>query len=259
MHIAVNGLNARYRRPKRALYQNLTVDFPDGKVTGLFGPNGVGKSTLLRLLAHLEDGIISNALVAAKWATPNAYVAYVPQGYTASLMPWFPVDENISLPLIATPASSRVQAAAECAALKDHFKISYPPELTSALSGGQQQTIVLLRALIRKPELLLLDEPFSALDVYTGALFRENYFRYLRDHDITTIFVTHDLRECIRFSDRILFLKRDKAQQKDDPGLASAELVEFPSDHRQSVASQVYLDGLEESLEPRFKVGSRQR
>ena len=211
MRITVAALNARYQSSRKPLYSGFSADFPDGKITGLFGPNGVGKSSLLRLLAHLTDGMVSNADRSVTWDVTDGYISYVPQGYSACMMPWLSVDENVYLPLYPLPNINHQEITDRCAALKEVFDIAYDSKYPTGLSGGQQQIIVLLRALIRRPDFLILDEPFSSLDIYSGAQFRERYMGYLKDHRITTVFVTHDLHECARFSDRIMFLDSDES------------------------------------------------
>ena len=243
MRIEINGLTARYAASKQPLYGKLDAWFPDRRITGLFGPNAVGKSTLVRLLGHLEEGIISNSAEAIVQSPDNAYIAYVPQRYAQSLLPWMSIDDNISLPLTVLSDRGTAEIASHCLVLKEAFNIRHTTRYTSGLSGGQQQIVVLLRAIIRHPDLLLLDEPFSALDIYSGSQFRDAYFRYLNDNGITTIFVTHDLHECIRFSDRIMFL------QKATDGSAFIQAVEdFPENHKVFVRNDGYLSAMAERL-----------
>lgn len=243
MQISIASLNAKYLTSKTPLYAGLSVVFPDEKITAIFGPNGVGKSTLLRVIARLEDSLVSNGKLATQWADPGGFLSYVPQGYAASLMPWMTIEDNLTLPVSVCGNLGQEELANRGNSLKSRFGISYTAKYPTNLSGGQQQTVVLLRALVRKPDFLLLDEPFSALDVYSGLHFRETYIQYLQEHSIAAAFVTHDLRECVRFSDRIVFLGKEQS------GATAVKMVkEFSDTHRHDVKSPIYLDPLVSSL-----------
>ncbi len=174
------------------------VDIAPASIVALVGPSGCGKSTLLRLVAGLEA---PSAGTLARAATRLAFVFQQP-----TLMPWARVAANIRLPLdlegvARETARARAHEAAAQVGLAD-FVDARPHEL----SGGMQMRVSIARALVTDPELLLLDEPFGALDDLT----REKLDGELRTlhtrRGFTALFVTHDLREAVWLADRVLVL-----------------------------------------------------
>ncbi len=207
MQVTIQDLTVRRANSRKVLYSGLSLNIPSEAITGVFGANGLGKSTLLRLLAGVTSGFASNAATAITRSQEDAYTAYVPQNYAASLMPWMSVSENVAIPLRAQKLHFEAAIRKASNALLSQFGVDFCDVPTFRLSGGQQQKVVLLRSISRKPDLLLLDEPFSAIDMYGGAAFRDAFFRHVRKEQITTLFVTHDTTELTRYSDRVILLK----------------------------------------------------
>ena len=176
-----------------------------GEFVALLGPSGSGKSTVLNMIATLlkpSDGVITidGAAVVAGKATPN--VGYVFQ--RDALFPWRTVADNIGygLDLAGTLKAERATRVAACVAqagLKG-FENAYP----ATLSGGMRQRVSLMRALIVEPQILLMDEPFGALDTHTKIDMHDVLLRIWDKSKQTVVFVTHDLGEALTLADRII-------------------------------------------------------
>jgi len=180
--------------------EDLSLDVRPGEFLALLGPSGCGKSTLLRLIAGLDppDG----GEIAITGAGPS--LAYVFQD--ASLMPWRTVLGNVVLPLeLAGQPRGEREAAAR--ALLDAVGLSSAaPRYPGELSGGMKMRVSLARALITRPALLLLDEPFAALDEFTRQRLDEHLQHLWLDRRMTVVFVTHSLMEAVFLADRVVVL-----------------------------------------------------
>src|SRR5882724_10863090 len=184
---------------------NISFDVRQGEIVSLIGESGCGKTTLLRIiqgLIRLDSGsiVVDGAVV----TTPGRDRGFVFQ--QASLLPWRTARQNVEfgLELQGIPKSDRTQRAAallEVVGLGSAAQL-YPHEL----SGGMQQRIGLARALAIDPAILLMDEPFSALDAQTREVLQTELMRIHEKTEKTTLFVTHDLDEALYLSDRIVVL-----------------------------------------------------
>ncbi|CAB5085565.1 ABC transporter ATP-binding protein [Burkholderia cenocepacia] len=185
----------------------------------VIGPSGCGKSTLIRILAGLDAQTSGDVLLDGKPVDgPGADRGMVFQGYT--LFPWLTVKKNVMFGLRMNGSSS---GAAEREALQwldlvglTRFADVYPHQL----SGGMKQRVAIARALANRPRILLMDEPFGALDAQTRARMQTHLLDIWRNIDVTILFITHDLDEAIFLADRILVLKAN-------PG-GVQELIEVP-------------------------------
>lgn len=171
----------------------------------LVGPSGCGKSTLLRVLAGLLAPLHGRALLEGQpIAAPQRRIGLVFQN--ANLMPWRTVAGNLSLPLelAQIPPSERSRRTQAMLALTglDGFADAYPAEL----SGGMAQRVAIGRALIHDPEVLLLDEPFGALDALTREHMSEELLRIWSRHRKTVLMVTHSIPEAVLLADRVLVM-----------------------------------------------------
>lgn len=202
---------------------DVTLDVPSGELVALLGPSGCGKTTLLRIIAGLETPDSGNILFHGNDATDKQVrerqVGFVFQHY--ALFRHMTVFENVAFGLRVRPKSTRpseieikrrVHELLELVQL-DWLADRYPPQL----SGGQRQRIALARALAVEPKVLLLDEPFGALD----AKVRKELRRWLRRlHDelhITSIFVTHDQEEALEVADKVVVINKGKIEQIGSP------------------------------------------
>jgi sulfate transport system ATP-binding protein len=221
MSIEVRNINKRFGN--FTALNNISLDLPSGELTALLGPSGCGKTTLLRIIAGLEQPDGGNVLFHGKDATGSHVrerkVGFVFQHY--ALFRHMTVFENVAFGLRVRPRQERpseaeirrkVHELLELVQL-DWIADRYPAQL----SGGQRQRIALARALAVEPQVLLLDEPFGALD----AKVRKDLRRWLRRlHDelhITSVFVTHDQEEALEVADRVVVLNKGGIEQVGTP------------------------------------------
>jgi NitT/TauT family transport system ATP-binding protein len=189
------------------IYDGFDLDLPQGEFTSIFGPNGCGKSTLINMISGLMPFDAGQVLFDGQ-TIKETRIAYVFQNYRDALFPWERAIDNIHYPLKLMGLSRRERAARVEQLLAD-FEVridlnAYP----YTLSGGQQQTISILRALVTSPEVLFLDEPFSALDYEMTLFMREQLQRMFMKTRTTTLLVSHDLEEAVQLADRVLLLTR---------------------------------------------------
>jgi ABC-type nitrate/sulfonate/bicarbonate transport system ATPase subunit len=194
-------LDAHYR-PVQAL-ADITLAVKRGEFVSIIGPSGCGKSTLLRLAAGLETASSGQMLDGNKPITgPDPERGFVFQSYNA--FPWLTVRRNVSFGLRARKSDGQEKRIAKW--LDDmglsEFADSYP----KALSGGMRQRLAIARTMIVEPKLLLMDEPFGALDEPTREAMQQLLLRVVSESGCTVLFVTHDIREAILLSDRVLVL-----------------------------------------------------
>ena len=202
---------------------NISLDFPDGQLVALLGPSGCGKTTLLRIIAGLESADGGQVILEGEDAT-NVHVrerevGFVFQHY--ALFRHMSVFDNIAFGLRVRPRATRPSEAEikkRVTRLLDLVQLGFLADRYPAqLSGGQRQRIALARALAVEPRVLLLDEPFGALD----AKVRKELRRWLRTlHDelhITSIFVTHDQEEALEVADQIIVMNKGNVEQSGSP------------------------------------------
>ncbi len=200
-----------------------------GEFLCIVGPSGCGKTTLLQLLGGLLPATTGHVLLAGvPLSEPQPDISIVFQ--KPNLMPWRTVLENVLLPLqiYAVPAAEAKQRAQATLALVglDDFASAYP----KALSGGMEQRVAVARALVQQPRILLLDEPFGALDVLTRERLNLELLRLWQNQDLTAIMVTHNIREAVFLASRVLALSPR-------PATISAEfIIDLPRPRPQGIA-----------------------
>ncbi len=203
--IVVRGLRKSFG--SQAIYDGFDLDVPRGKFTTIFGPNGCGKSTLINMMSGIVpfDG---GTIDIDGRDFRSARIGYVFQNYRDSLFPWWNALENIEYPLRVKGISRKVQRE-RVDALLTKFEITLDlKRRVYELSGGQQQLVAILRALVADPEVLFLDEPFSALDYEMTLYIRDKIQTVFLETGLTTVLVSHDLEEAVYLADRILLLSR---------------------------------------------------
>jgi NitT/TauT family transport system ATP-binding protein len=185
----------------------------------IVGPSGCGKTTLVRILAGLEEKSSGQVLLQGKAVTePGSDRGMVFQGYT--LFPWLTVKKNV---MFGLEVNGRGKDESERQALQwlqliglERFADAYPHQL----SGGMKQRVAIVRALANQPRILLMDEPFGALDAQTRCRMQAHLLEIWRKIDITIVFITHDLDEAIFLADRVLVLSAHPGEVR--------ELIEVP-------------------------------
>lgn len=197
----------------RTVLDNLSLNIRQGEFLSLLGPSGCGKTTLLRVIGDLQqqtEGTVKVAGQSARQARLSHKYGMVFQ--TPALLEWRTVIENIELPLELqkVPKKERRERAREQLKIVDlqGYENSYPKEL----SGGMQQRVGIARALAAEPEILLMDEPFSALDEFTKERLHGDLLRIWRRTGKTIIFVTHNISEAVFLSDRVCVLSANPAR-----------------------------------------------
>ena len=217
----VRGLNKHFVSPKGTTVALNNINFVTHRREFLciVGPSGCGKSTLVRILAGLEEMTSGEVLLQGKPISgPSSERGMVFQGYT--LFPWLTVKKNV---MFGLEVNGRGKSEAEAHALQwlsliglEKFADAYPHQL----SGGMKQRVAIVRALANQPRILLMDEPFGALDAQTRARMQAHLLEIWRKIDITIVFITHDLDEAIFLADRILVLSAHPGEVQ--------ELIEVP-------------------------------
>jgi sulfate transport system ATP-binding protein len=229
MSIQVKNINKRFG--DFVALDNVSLDFPAGELTALLGPSGCGKTTLLRVIAGLEWADSGRVLLdgedASETHVRERNVGFVFQHY--ALFRHMNVFENVAYGLRVKPRNLRPSDAEIKRKVHELLNLVQLDWLAdrfpSQLSGGQRQRIALARALAVEPRVLLLDEPFGALDAKVRKELRQ-WLRRLHDElHITSIFVTHDQEEALEVSDRVVVMNHGKVEQI---GTAQ-EIVEEPA------------------------------
>lgn len=191
------------------ILNDLTMSVSDGEIVALLGASGCGKSTLLRLISGLLPLQTGNIEL-----TSNSSFSFVFQ--EPSLMPWATVAENVALPL-------RIKKMPSSTAVTDVLKIMEIPDLAerypSQISGGQKMRVSLARALAANPSLLLLDEPFAALDEILRFKMNDLILNLRETRRLSTVFVTHSIFEAAYLADRVLVICGGKIAGSVIPGL----------------------------------------
>ncbi len=222
-HLTKRFPNRNKKLPDVIAVNDFTFEIPDGKLIGLLGPSGCGKSTALNLICGLEKPTGGKIYFGEENVTslePEMRgVGMVFQNY--ALYPHLTVRENILFPLQNFKGKDKLtkeqmeEKAKEAAALVQITDLM--DRKPSEMSGGQQQRVAIARALVKRPRILLLDEPLSNLDARLRLQTREEIRRIQRETGITTIFVTHDQEEAMSISDQIIVMKAGIVQQIGKP------------------------------------------
>jgi len=202
--VSVRGVSMVYPGPVHAL-DDINLDFPAGQLTSLLGPSGCGKTTLLKIIAGLIQAAAGEVLVnGRKVEGPGPERAFVFQDF--ALLPWANVVRNVAFGLELRGVHIAEREAVAEKYIREvglaGFERKYPHEL----SGGMRQRVGLARALAVKADVLLMDEPFSAVDEQTRRKFQEDLLQLISGERRTFLFVTHSIEEAVYLSDSIVLL-----------------------------------------------------
>ncbi len=211
--IAVKGLKKGFITDQGLLQvvNGISFDVADGEFVAFVGPSGCGKTTLMNIIAGFDPPDEGTVKVdGASRSGPSAKGILISQH--GSVFPWLTVQQNLMFGLNGHAPSNKEQLAdhyADLVGLKG-FEMSYPHEL----SGGMLKRAELARALVVKPEILYMDEPFSALDALLSLRMRKEFLRILAEERHTVVLITHDVEEAIHLADRIFVLSARPAHIK---------------------------------------------
>ena len=242
MTIEINNINKSFDSKKKeslSVLEDINLTVEDGEFVCLLGPSGCGKTTLLRLIAGLDQPtsgeIIANGDVVKE---PSGDRAVIFQQY--SLFPWLTVLENVCFGLEMTnPGNKEENLAAAERYLTSvgllEFKDSYPHEL----SGGMKQRVAIIRSLLNHSPILLMDEPFSALDMQNRHKLQEQLIGVWKRFDNTIVFVTHDVDEAVYLADKIVLLDKNPGKVR--------EIVEVDLERPRKRDSKEFLE-IQESI-----------
>ena len=240
MSIEIKNINKSFdgRGKNLSVLEDINLTINDGELVCLLGPSGCGKTTLLRLIAGLDNPtsgeVVANGEVVEK---PSGDRAVIFQQY--SLFPWLTVLQNVTFGLEMSGGSKEenIQAAErylQSVGLLD-FKDSYPHEL----SGGMKQRVAIIRSLLNHSPILLMDEPFSALDMQNRHKLQEQLIGVWQRFENTIVFVTHDVDEAVFLADKIVLLDKN-------PGKI-AEVISVDLERPRKRESQEFLE-IQESI-----------
>ena len=217
--LSVRGIQKVYKVDGGELeaVRNLTFDLAGGELVCLVGPSGSGKTTLLKIIAGLMAPTTGEVLLESKPVTePPKDMAVVFQEYGRSLFPWMTVRTNVELPLknARVPKAERERLVEEALAAVGlaHVPRSYPWQL----SGGMQQRVAIARAVAYQPKVLLMDEPFAAVDAQTRADLEDLVRKVWKDLGVTILFVTHDIDESVYLGQRVVVLSSSPTVVQED-------------------------------------------
>jgi NitT/TauT family transport system ATP-binding protein len=191
---------------QRSILDDINLAVSSGEVVAIVGPSGTGKTTLLRVLGGLLQPTAGEVVLDGKSVLePSRDAVTVFQDYSSALLPWRTVARNVALPLERRTSKQerkeRVMRALETVGLADRAD-EYPWRL----SGGMQQRVQIARALVLEPRVLLMDEPFGALDAITKASLHDQLLEVQSKTGSTIIFITHDVEEAVYLSDRVMVI-----------------------------------------------------
>jgi NitT/TauT family transport system ATP-binding protein len=201
--LTVNNLSKNYhtKQGETSAIKNISFEVYKDEILAIVGPSGCGKSTLLSILANLEDK--SNGEITAK---KDYKIGYMLQ--TDSLFPWLTILDNALIGLEIEKEKNQENMNNVLNLLKKYGLYDFKDQYPDNLSGGMRQRVALIRTLAIKPDLILLDEPYSALDYQTRLALSNDLFQIIKNEGKTAILITHDIAEACSLSDRVIVLSK---------------------------------------------------
>ena len=181
--------------------KDITFDINKDEFVGIIGPSGCGKSSILNIISGLDKDYTGNITI-----NKNIKIAYMLQ--EDALFPWLTIMDNVLLPLKIKNNLTKDNIEYAKNLLKKYDLYDFKDKYPSFLSGGMKQRVALIRTLTLKPDILLLDEPFSALDYQTRLKVSDDVYKIIKNEHKTALIVSHDISECISLCDRIIVLSK---------------------------------------------------
>ena len=212
--LEIKNVTLTYQTPDDEInaIKDLSFDCNEGEFLSIIGPSGCGKTTLLSLIAGLIKPTSGKILIDGKDVNQKNDLGYMLQ--KDHLFPWRTIEKNVLLPLEIKKRKSTAETAFAKSLLEKYGLYEFRKNYPSQLSGGMRQRAALIRTLVSNPRLLLLDEPFSALDYQTRLAVCDDVFNIIKQEQKTTVLVTHDISEAISMSDIIIVLSERPAKVK---------------------------------------------
>lgn len=212
--LEIKDVSLIYQTPEDEItaIENLSFDCKEGDFLSIIGPSGCGKTTVLSLIAGLLTPTKGKIFIDGKEKTGKEDIGYMLQ--KDQLFPWRTIEKNINLPLEIKNKKNAESKEKVCELLKKYGLYDFRKKYPDRLSGGMRQRAALIRTLISEPRLLLLDEPFSALDFQTRLSVIDDVYKIIKSEGKTAILVTHDISEAISMSDIIIVLTDRPAKVK---------------------------------------------
>lgn len=192
---------------ERPVLQDINLTIGKSEFVCMVGPSGCGKTTMLRMVGGLQAPAVGEVTFAGKRvAGPAQEISFMFQDYSKALLPWRTAAGNVSLALEANcvPATQRAERIKDL--LGKVGLAGHAEHFPAQLSGGMQQRVQIARCLAQEPSVLLMDEPFGALDAMTRQALQDEILRIIQSSRTTVVFVTHDLEEAIYLGDRVVAL-----------------------------------------------------
>lgn len=231
--VSASNVVKQYVGGKFTALDNITMTLNEGEIVAFIGPSGCGKTTMLRLISGLERPTSGNiSTFGAPISGPGPDRGMIFQAYTS--FPWLTAQKNIEygMKVIGVPRKERRERAEEMLRLVhlEDFADSYP----NSLSGGMKQRVAIARTLAQNPRIILMDEPFGALDAQVRWEMQEMMIEVIEREKKTVVLVTHDIEESIYLADRIVFFTRQ-------PGRIKADLpMEFKQGKRFTIKEEMF-------------------
>ena len=207
-YLEVDGLGKRFTAHGTLAFQDVSFSMAKGDFVALIGPSGCGKSTMLHIAAGLSAPTAGAVRLKGELVTgPRSDMMFVFQQYSKSIFPWKSVLENVLLGVRYRSAAPRRELDEFCRAQLELVGLGpYANYYPYQLSGGMQQRVAIARALARRPDILLMDEPFGALDAMIRVELQDLLLKLWQDLGLTILFVTHDLDEALYLAQRVILM-----------------------------------------------------
>ena len=228
--------------------KNINFDVKQGEFISIIGPSGCGKSTLLSIISGLEDKNDGEIYIDGK-------IGYMLQ--KDNLLEWRTIYKNVLLGLEIQKVLTETNRKYVIELLKKYGLYEFRNKYPTQLSGGMRQRVALIRTLAVRPNILLLDEAFSALDYQTRLMVTEDIYKILKDENITAIMVTHDISEAISMSDRVIVLSQRPATVKNSYNIEFDIENRTPLNCRESPRFSKYFNLMWKELEEYDKASGK--